>query len=110
MPLARSALATAVASTSSTKSMVPLTRLRSDGFSTNGVAKALASAQPYRISADRSQRPVVKSSPPLASIHAMEFESRSSDPSAGVLYVCSKREFSSAIGRLSEGGVHHQWR
>ena len=45
MPLARSALATAAASTPS-KSMVATEWLRSDGLATNGVANSLASAHP----------------------------------------------------------------
>ena len=45
MPLARSAAASAAASTPS-KSIVAVTWLRSAGLATNGVACGLASAQP----------------------------------------------------------------
>jgi hypothetical protein len=46
MPLARSVAATAAASTSSLKSIVPTTSERLAGSATNGVAYALSWAQP----------------------------------------------------------------
>src|SRR5689334_8058115 len=85
-PLARRAAAIAAASTPS-KSIVATEWLRSEGLATYGVAKALASAQPYSVSADWSQRSAAHSSPPFAAIHSIVSAARKSEESAGVLYV-----------------------
>src|SRR5262245_5911433 len=85
--------------------MVAFTWLRSEGFATNGAVTGLASAQPYTISAERSQRDAANSRPPRDVIHPMLASSMNKVASAGVLYVWSSREFSSASGRLTEGGT-----
>ena len=66
-PLARNTFATAAASTSSLKSMVPTTCERCAGSATNGVVNDVASAQEYSRDAESAVRLVAQSRPPLLS-------------------------------------------
>src|SRR5881392_4378981 len=85
IPLARNVLASSTASMDGSKSMVPTTCERSSGFSTNGEANDDASAHPYSVSADASERDAAHSSPPFEFIHSSESASRNNVISAGVL-------------------------
>src|SRR5437773_10106974 len=69
MPFARSATATAAASTESAKSIVPTTCDRWAGSATNGVAYGDFSAHVYRRDDDSAVRAVVQARPPWPSLH-----------------------------------------
>ena len=106
MPLVRSTLAMAAASTPSAKSMVPTTVERSPGSVTNGAATGDRSAHPYRIAALSSLRLAAQVRPPLPSSHSVCSAIRKIVASAGVLYVCSSREFSMAVTRSRKAGMY----
>src|SRR4029077_19117348 len=104
IPFARRVVARAAASTSSAKSMVPTTSERFTGSSTNGLAASEASAHPYRCSDEARLRETPNSSPPPSSSQSIWSASRKSVASAGVLYVWSLREFSSAVASERKAG------
>ena len=85
MPFARSTLATALASTSSAKSMVPTTCDRNAGSVTNGVVYDDASAHEYSRCDESAVRLTAQSRPPLASSQSSCSANRTSVPIAGVL-------------------------
>src|SRR2546423_1832889 len=62
-------------------------------------------AQRYTMAADVSERVAANSRPPFASIHRNWWSNRKSVARPGVLYVWSRREFSTAIERSSVGGI-----
>src|SRR5690349_18888735 len=105
MPLARSALAMAAASVPSVKSIVPTTLDRCAGSATYGVAKDDASAQEYSRAAESADRLVVQARPPFSSIQSIWSAIRKSVAMAGVLYVWSLSEFSSAVGSDRNSGT-----
>src|SRR3954447_3827896 len=110
MPFARSTLATAAASTESSKSIVPTTAERLAGSETNGVAYGDLSAQPYRIDDDSPVRETHQSRPPRLFIHSIWSASRNSVASAGVLYVWSRRLLSNAMPRSYDAGTQRSAR
>ena len=105
IPLARNTFAIVAASVPSAKSIVPTTLDRAAGSATNGDANSAASAHRYRRAAESAQRPVVHSRPPLPSIQSSCSASRNSVAMAGVLYVWSLSEFSSAVGSDRNSGT-----
>src|SRR5690242_10583448 len=107
MPLARRTLATAAASISSEKSIVPMTCERLAASVTNGVACLLSSAQLYRRVEESLVRAVDHARPPWPLIHSSCWFSRKRVARAGVLYVWFLRELSIAVGRLKNSGT---WR
>src|SRR4030095_8831811 len=105
MPLARSVLATAAASTSSEKSTVPTTCDRNSGSVTNGVANFEASAQEYSRCDESAVRLTAQSSPPLPSNQSICSASRISVPTAGGVYVWFLVLFSTAISTDKKSGT-----
>jgi hypothetical protein len=77
-------LETVGASIASSRSMVPTTADRLAGSATNGVAYDDASAQPYSVAADCSDRLAAHSRPPLPLNHRSCWSSRKIVASAGV--------------------------
>jgi hypothetical protein len=57
------------------------------------------------VAADRSQRDAAHSRPPFWLIQSTCCTARKIVASAGVLYVCSLREFSMAVCRLRNSGM-----
>src|ERR1700712_4758528 len=106
MPLARSSLATAAASTESEKSMVPTTCDRSAGSLTNGVAYSEASAQEYSRCDESAVRLTAQSRPPLPLSQSSCSAISINVPIAGVLYVWFLRLLSMAIGSDRKSGTH----
>src|SRR4051812_33418327 len=104
MPLALIVAASAAASTDSSKSMVPTTLDLIAGSATKGSASSLPSAQPYRACADFEHRSTHHSSPPEESIHSIWSTSSRRVAIAGVLYVWSLPEFSSATDSERNAG------
>ena len=97
-PLARSAAAHRAASTVSAKSIVATVWLRSDGLATNGVAKRARLGPAVEDLGRAVAAPGRELEAALVEHPAHGVRSRrKSDPSAGVLYVWSRREFSSVI-------------
>lgn len=105
MPLARRTLATAAASISSAKSIVPMTCERLAGSETNGVAYLDSSAQVYSRVEESFVRAVDQLRPPWPLIHSSCWFSRKRVARAGVLYVWFLRELSIAVGRLKNSGM-----
>jgi hypothetical protein len=103
--LARRVAARAAASTSSAKSIVPTTSERLAGSATNGVATGLRSAQPYSAPDDAPVRRTHQSKPPCSSIHSTWSARSRSVATAGVLYVWSLRELSSAVASDRNSGI-----
>src|SRR6516225_1357938 len=105
MPFARSAAATADASTASAKSIVPTTCERWAGSATNGVAYGDFSAHVYRRDDESAVRAVVQARPPWASIHATCSASSSKVATDGVLEVWFLAELSMARGSDRKPGM-----
>src|SRR3954447_13138246 len=112
MPLARRTLATAAASISSEKSIVPMTWERLAGSVTNGVACLDSSAQLYRRVEESFVRAVDHASPPWPLIHSSCSLRRKRVARAGVLYVWFLRELSTVrvSPRMSAATVRGPWR
>ena len=89
---------------SSAKSIVPTTSERLAGSATKGVVYSAPSAQPYRCPEDSRVRATHPSSPPPSSIQRIWSASRNRVATAGVLYVWSLSEFSSAVSERQERG------
>src|SRR4030095_315590 len=105
MPLARSVLATAAASTSSEKSTVPTTCDRNSGSVTKGVANFEASAQEYSRCDESAVRLTAQYRPPVPSSQSICSASRISVPPAGVFYVWFFVLLSTAIGSDKKSGT-----
>ena len=105
MPLARNTFATAAASTSSLKSMVPTTWERSLGSATNGVVYERSCAQVYSRPEESAVRLTAQSSPPFANSQSSCSASNTSVAIAGVLYVWFLRLLSTAIGSERKSGT-----
>src|SRR5829696_10104517 len=106
IPFARSTDATAAASTDSAKSIVPTTSERSCGSVTNGVAYGDLSAQVYSRFEESVVRATAQSSPPRWLTQSIWSAISHSVATAGVLYVWSLPELSTAVARSSDAGIH----
>src|SRR3712207_3728718 len=95
----------AAASTESAKSTVPTTSERCAGSATKGVAYSDFSAQPYSRFDDSVVRATAPDSPPRDSSQRIWSASRNSVATAGVLYVWSLDELSTAIDRSRKPGI-----